>query len=145
VLLSAGDELLDPHVQKSVALEAEASDPEGLGLLLFREAFPELPSLCLLHLLSPLAFVLIFVLSVFMSAVKNIVPVKKRGRGRPRKDDPIRTVVRIALSASTAERFAEWMETKGISSQSEAGRLLIERALEADAPAKPRRASKRES
>jgi ribosomal protein L4 len=76
-----------------------------------------------------LAFVLIFVLSVFMSAVKNIVPAKKRGRGRPRKDDPIRTVVRIALSASTADRFVEWMETKGISSQSEAGRMLIEQAL----------------
>jgi hypothetical protein len=78
-----------------------------------------------------------------MGAVKNIVPAKKRGRGRPRKDDPIRTVVRIALSAAGADRFAEWMEKNGISSQSEAGRLLIERALAAEtAAAKPRRPAK---
>jgi hypothetical protein len=98
--------------------------------LLGGEVFPEFALFCLFHLVL-LAFRLIIVLILFMGAVKNIVPAKKRGRGRPRKDDPIRTVVRVALSASGAERFAEWMEKNGISSQSEAGRVLIEQALAA--------------
>jgi hypothetical protein len=71
-----------------------------------------------------------------MSAVKNIVLTKKRGRGRPRKDDPIRTLVHVALSVSSAERFAEWMEKNGITSRSEAGRMLIEQALAAGAKRK---------
>jgi len=66
-----------------------------------------------------------------MSAVKNIVLTKKRGRGRPRKDDPIRTLVHVALSAASEQRFAEWMEKNGISSRSEAGRVLIEAGLDA--------------
>jgi hypothetical protein len=73
-----------------------------------------------------------------MSAVKNIVLTKKRGRGRPRKDDPIRMLVHVALSAASAQRFAEWMEKNGITSRSEAGRMLIEQAI----AAAPKRARK---
>jgi hypothetical protein len=74
-----------------------------------------------------------------MSAVKNNVLTKKRGRGRPRKADPIRTLVHVALSAASAERFAQWMEKNGISSRSEAGRVLIEQALGGKpAPRKPK-------
>jgi hypothetical protein len=73
-----------------------------------------------------------------MSAVKNILVTKKRGRGRPRKADPIHVVVSVALSGASAERFAEWMEKNGISSRSEAGRVLIEQALGAVPKRKPK-------
>jgi hypothetical protein len=99
----------------------------------------------LVHPVSPLAFHLIYVLTLFMGAVKNIALTKKRGRGRPRKEDPIRTLVHVALSVTSAERFAKWMEKNGISSRSEAGRFLIEQALAAaESPStasKPRRPS----
>jgi metal-responsive CopG/Arc/MetJ family transcriptional regulator len=75
-----------------------------------------------------------------MTTVKGKVITKKRGPGRPRKDDPIRTVVSVALSAANAERLAEWMAENGIESRSEAGRLLIEQGLEAAA----KRAARRE-
>jgi hypothetical protein len=65
----------------------------------------------------------------FMS--KNIVTTEKRGRGRPPKEEAILTVVTIALYAATAERFSQWMEENDIRSRSEAGRVLIEQALDA--------------
>jgi hypothetical protein len=67
----------------------------------------------------------------------NKVLTKKRTRGRPRKEDAIRTVVAIALPPSSAQRLGEWMEEKGITSKSEAGRILIEEGL--DRAAKRRR------
>lgn len=67
-----------------------------------------------------------------MKAV-NKVTAKKSGRGRPKKDDPIRTIVSIALSAANAQRLAQWMKENGIRSRSEAGRLLIEQGLDAAA------------
>jgi hypothetical protein len=60
----------------------------------------------------------------------NKVLTKKRGRGRPRKEDAIRTVVAIALSPTSAERLANWMSENGIVSKSEAGRILLEESLD---------------
>jgi hypothetical protein len=64
-----------------------------------------------------------------MTAVNKVL-TKKRGRGRPRKEDAIRTVVAIALSPSSAQRLASWMEENGIVSKSEAGRILLEESLD---------------
>jgi hypothetical protein len=107
----------------------------------------------LAHLVSPCLH-LIFVLTNLMAPVNKVL-TKKRGRGRPRKEDAIRRVVAIALSPTSAERLAKWMAENGIVSKSEAGRILLEeslgraekrsaakRGLAADpppAPAKPRR------
>lgn len=63
-----------------------------------------------------------------MQAIKDKV-ITKRAPGRPRKEDAIRTVVAVALSPSMAERLADWMKKNGITSKSEAGRILIERGL----------------
>jgi len=60
----------------------------------------------------------------------NKVLTKKRGRGRPRKEGAISTVVGIALSPISAERLANWMEENGIVSKSEAGRILLEESLD---------------
>jgi hypothetical protein len=60
----------------------------------------------------------------------NKVLTKKSGRGRPRKEDAIRTVVAIALSPTSAERLANWMSENGIVSKSEAGRILLEESLD---------------
>jgi hypothetical protein len=76
----------------------------------------------------------------------NKVLTKKRGRGRPRKDDAIRTVVAVALSPTSAERLANWMKENGIVSKSEAGRVLLEESLdraEKRTAAKPGRAAKK--
>jgi hypothetical protein len=64
-----------------------------------------------------------------MLAVNKVV-IKKRGRGRPRKDDPIKSVLSVALSGANAERFARWMAERGIDSRSEAGRIMIEEVLD---------------
>jgi hypothetical protein len=78
-----------------------------------------------------------------MMVVKGKVTTKRRGPGRPRKDDPIRTVVSVALSAANAGRLAEWMAENGIESRSEAGRILIEYGLDAAQKAAARRPAKR--
>lgn len=63
------------------------------------------------------------------------VMTKMRGPGRPPKDDAIRreNSVQIALSDATENRFKDvmlWMSEADIKSRSEAGRLLIESALD---------------
>jgi hypothetical protein len=82
-----------------------------------------------------------------MSAARvlsSIISASQDGwSGRPRKDDPIRTVVSVALSAANAERLTEWMAENGIESRSEAGRLLIEHGLDGAQKAAARRAKRK--
>jgi hypothetical protein len=59
----------------------------------------------------------------------NKVLAKKRGPGRPRKDDPIRSTVAVALTVTLLGQLDEWMAGKGITSRSEAIRHFVERGL----------------
>jgi hypothetical protein len=54
---------------------------------------------------------------------------KKRGPGRPRKDDPIRSTVAVALTATLLDQLDAWMVEEGITSRSEAIRHFVERGL----------------
>ena len=54
---------------------------------------------------------------------------KKKGPGRPRKEDPIKATVAVALTASMLEQLDEWMAERGITSRSLAIRGFVERGL----------------
>jgi metal-responsive CopG/Arc/MetJ family transcriptional regulator len=59
----------------------------------------------------------------------NKVLAKRKGPGRPRKDDPNRSVVAVALSVALLSQLDEWMAERGITSRSEALRGFVERGL----------------
>ena len=57
-----------------------------------------------------------------MMAVNKVVT---KSVGRPRKDDPIKTVVSVALSTANARLLDLWMTANGIKSRSKAVRELM--------------------
>jgi metal-responsive CopG/Arc/MetJ family transcriptional regulator len=77
-----------------------------------------------------------------MMAVNKVL-AKRRGPGRPRKDDPIRSVVAVALSTAVLAQLDEWMAEKGITSRSEAVRGFVEHGLNAAQKAAARRAKRK--
>jgi len=59
-----------------------------------------------------------------MMAVNKVTT--KKGRGRPRKEDPIRAVVSVALSSAQTKYLAQWMKANSVKSRSEAIRKLMD-------------------
>ena len=54
----------------------------------------------------------------------------KRGRGRPRKEQPFNTVLPVMVSDNIVERLDEWAKEIGVESRSAAARALIEEGLD---------------
>jgi hypothetical protein len=59
---------------------------------------------------------------------------KKRGRGRPRKDDAATTIVPVQLSKATVANLDRWSKDNAIGSRSGAIRLLVETGLALASP-----------
>jgi hypothetical protein len=54
----------------------------------------------------------------------------KRGRGRPRKEQPFNTVLPVMVSDNIVARLDEWAKAIGVDSRSAAARALIEEGLD---------------
>jgi hypothetical protein len=74
----------------------------------------------------------------FMSDVNNKNIPKKRGRGRPRKEDAATTLVPVQLSKATVKNLDRWAKDNAIGSRSGAIRALVEAGLATAAPRKPK-------
>jgi metal-responsive CopG/Arc/MetJ family transcriptional regulator len=66
---------------------------------------------------------------------------KKRGRGRPRKEQPFNTTLPVMVSEEIIERLDGWAKQIGVDSRSAAARALIEEGL--DRAEKPAAGTKR--
>jgi hypothetical protein len=62
---------------------------------------------------------------------RNIPTSKKKGPGRPRKEDPATVYTPVALTSALAEQLDAWAAKNGIETRSAAIRQLLTDALTA--------------